>query len=231
MQYWAPLLNSNCKALFLLNYCFGFWLCDSSTVPCRLFITYLPTNRCSFYLPLEDLSYFDPLPKPTLKINETVLQKRWRLNAKHNNMAAAVDAGTKQQSRSWTERELKYFTFVLPDEENDFGYKLDKFALTKTANKTVFEEIKKVFEERMWTEEFKEEHISSFILYWQLKNSSSAFLLQENNFTSSGRAAILNFTAKKIVSCCSSCCSSRLYTRRITWEARYPTGRVTRPRV
>lgn len=53
-------------------------------------------------------------------------------------MAAAADAGTKQQSRSWTERELKYFAFVLPDEENDFGYKLDKFALTKTANKTVF---------------------------------------------------------------------------------------------
>ena len=219
MQYWAPLLNSNCKALFLLNYCFGFWLCDSSTVTCRLFITYLPTNRCSFYLPLEDLSYFDPLPKPTLKINETVLQKRWRLNAKHNNMAAAADAGTKQQSRSWTETELKYFTFVLPDEENDFGYKLDKFALTKTANKTVFEEIKKVLEERMSIEEFKEENISSFILYWQLKNSSSAFLLQENNFTSSSRAAILNFTAKNLslfVSCCSSCCSSRLYIRRIT---------------
>ena len=53
-------------------------------------------------------------------------------------MAAAADAGTKQQSRSCTETELKYFTFVLPDEENDFGYKLDKFALTKTANKTVF---------------------------------------------------------------------------------------------
>ena len=104
-------------------------------------------------------------------------------------------------------------------------------ALTKTANKTVFEEIKKVLEERMSIEEFKEENISSFILYWQLKNSSSAFLLQENNFTSSSRAAILNFPAKKIVYCCSSCCSSRLYTRRITWETRYPTGRVTRPRV
>ena len=69
--------------------------------------------------------------------------------------------------------------------------------MTKTANKTVFEEIKKVLEERMSIEEFKEENISSFILYWQLKNSSSAFLLQENNFTSSSRAAILNFTAKK----------------------------------
>ena len=90
-----------------------------------MFITYLPTDRCNFYLPLDDLSYFDRLPKPTLKINETVLQKRWRLNAKHNNMAAAADAGTKQRSRSWTETELKYFAFVLPDEENDFGYKLD----------------------------------------------------------------------------------------------------------
>ena len=70
-------------------------------------------------------------------------------------------------------------------------------ALTKTAKKTVFEEIKKVLEERMSIEEFKEENISSFILYWQLKNSSSAFLLQENNFTSSSRAAILKLTAKK----------------------------------
>ena len=228
MQYWEPLLNSNCKALFLLNYCFGFWLCDYSIETSRMFITYLPTDRYNFYLPLDDLSYFDRLPKPTLKINETVLQKRWRLNAKHNNMAVAADAGTKQRSRSWTETELKYFAFVLPDEENDFGYKLDTLALKKTTNKTVFEEIKKILEERMSIEEFKEENISSFILYWQLKNSSSAFLLQENNFTSSSRAAILNFTAKKIVSCCSSCCSSRLYTRRITWETHYPTGRVTR---
>ena len=110
-------------------------------------------------------------------------------------MAAAADAGTKQRSRSWTERELKYFAFVLPDEENDFGYKLDTLALKKTTNKTVFEEIKKILEESMSIEEFKEENISSFILYWQLKNSSSAFLLQENNFTSSSRAAILNFTA------------------------------------
>lgn len=30
-----------------------------------------------------------------------------------------------QGSRSWTETELKYFAFVLADEENDFGYKLD----------------------------------------------------------------------------------------------------------
>ena len=42
-------------------------------------------------------------------------------------------------------------------------------ALTKTANKTVFEEIKKVLEERMSIEQFKEENISSFIWYWQLK--------------------------------------------------------------
>ena len=125
MHYWEPLLNSNCKALFLLNYFFGFWLCDYSIDISRLFITYYLTDRCSFYLPLDDLSYFDRLPKPPLKINETVLQKCLRLNAKHNNMAAAADAGTKQRSRSWTETELKYFAFVLADEENDFGYKLD----------------------------------------------------------------------------------------------------------
>lgn len=40
--------------------------------------------------------------------------------------------------------------------------------------------------------------ISSFILYWQLKNSSSALLLWENNFSSSNRAAILSFTTKKL---------------------------------
>ena len=59
MQYWETLLNSNCGALFLLNYCFGFWLCNYFFNTSRLFITYLPTNQCSFYLPLYDLSYFD----------------------------------------------------------------------------------------------------------------------------------------------------------------------------
>ena len=73
-------------------------------------------------------------------------------------MAAAADAGAKQRSRPWTETELKYFAFVLADEENDFGYKLDTLALKKTANKTVFEDIKKVLEERMSTEEFLEEN-------------------------------------------------------------------------
>lgn len=38
--------------------------------------------------------------------------------------------------------------------------------------------------------------ISSFILYWQLKISSSARLLWENNFSSSNRAAILSFSPK-----------------------------------
>lgn len=37
---------------------------------------------------------------------------------------------------------------------------------------------------------------SLFILYQRLKNSSSALLLRENNFTSCNRAAILNFTTK-----------------------------------
>ena len=39
----------------------------------------------------------------------------------------------------------------------------------------------------------------SFILYWRLKNSSSALLLQENNFTSCNRAGIFNFTANNIL--------------------------------
>jgi len=73
-------------------------------------------------------------------------------------MAATADAGTKQRSRPWTETELKCFAFVLTDEENDFGYKLDTLALKKTANKSVFEDVKKVLEERMSTEEFKEEN-------------------------------------------------------------------------
>ena len=38
--------------------------------------------------------------------------------------------------------------------------------------------------------------ISSFILYWRLKNSSSALLLRENNCTSCNRAAIFSFTGK-----------------------------------
>ena len=167
MHYWEPLLNSNCKALFLLNYFFGFWLCDYSIDISRLFITYYLADRCSFYLPLDDLSYFDRLPKPPLKINETVLQKCLRLNAKHNNMAAAADAGTKQ---SWS---------TLPSSCQTKKTNLVTnwtHALTKTANKTVFEEIKKVLEERMSIEQFKEENISSFIWYWQLKNSFSAFL-------------------------------------------------------
>ena len=53
------LSQTRTKALFLLNYCFGFWLCDYSIDTSRLFIMYLPTDRCRFYLPLDDLSYFD----------------------------------------------------------------------------------------------------------------------------------------------------------------------------
>jgi len=44
------------------------------------------------------------------------------------------------------------------DKENNFGYKLDTLALKKTVNKSVFEDVKKVLEERMSTEEFQEEN-------------------------------------------------------------------------
>ena len=104
-------------------------------------------------------------------------------------------------------------------------------ALTKTANKTVFEEIKKVLEERMSIEEFKEENISSFIWYWQLKKLFFSLSFTGKQFYKFQQGRHLEFYRQKIVSCCSSCCSSRLYTRRKTWETRYPTGRVTRPRV
>ena len=40
---------------------------------------------------------------------------------------------------------------------------------------------------------------SSFIFYWRLKNSSTALLLRQNNFTSCNRAAILNFAAIKSI--------------------------------
>ena len=44
------------------------------------------------------------------------------------------------------------------DEKNEFGYKLDTLALKETANKPVFEDIKKADEERMSSEEFKQEN-------------------------------------------------------------------------
>ena len=78
---------------------------------------------------------------------------------KENNMAGASDkASAKPRNRQWTQTELKYFALVLADEKHDFGYKLDTLALKKTANKTVFEDIKKVFEESMSSQEFKEEN-------------------------------------------------------------------------
>ena len=78
---------------------------------------------------------------------------------KENNMAGASDkASAKPQNRQWTQTELKYFALVLADEKHDFGYKLDTLALKKIANKTVFEDIKKVLEESMSSQEFKEKN-------------------------------------------------------------------------
>lgn len=69
-----------------------------------------------------------------------------------------ADSRAKERSRPWTETELKYFALVLADETNEFAHKLDTLALKKTANKSVFEDIKKAFEELMSSEEFKEEN-------------------------------------------------------------------------
>ena len=78
---------------------------------------------------------------------------------KKNNMADASDkASAKPRNRQWTQTELKYFALVLADEKHEFGYKLDTLALKKTVNKTVFENIKKAFKERMSSQEFKEEN-------------------------------------------------------------------------
>lgn len=87
--------------------------------------------------------------------NETVSEKSQRLSAQENNMA---ESSAKERSRPWTETELKYFALVLADETNEYAYKLDTLALKKTANKPVFEDIKKAFEERISSEEFKEEN-------------------------------------------------------------------------
>jgi len=63
---------------------------------------------------------------------------------------ASGKASAKLRNRQWTETELKYFALVLADEKHEFGYKLDTLALKKMANKTIFEDIKKAFEERMY---------------------------------------------------------------------------------
>lgn len=44
------------------------------------------------------------------------------------------------------------------EKKNEFGYKLNTFVLKKIVNNIVFEDIKKVFEKRMFFEEFKEEN-------------------------------------------------------------------------
>ena len=78
---------------------------------------------------------------------------------KKNNMADASDkASAKPRNRQWTQTELKYLALVLADEKHEFGYKLDTLALKKTVNKTVFENIKKAFKERMSSQELKEEN-------------------------------------------------------------------------
>ena len=70
-----------------------------------------------------------------------------RSGTSQSNMAAAEMCAkqTKKQgkSRTWTETELKYFAIVLTDEKYEYGHKLDSLALKKSANKSVFEDVKK----------------------------------------------------------------------------------------
>ena len=68
---------------------------------------------------------------------------------------------TTKRSRSWTEIELKYFALILVEEENEFAYKLDTLALKKTSNKYIFEQIEKVFKDKLSSEDFKIENTSS----------------------------------------------------------------------
>ena len=85
-----------------------------------------------------------------------------RSGTSQSNMAAAEMCAkqTKKQgkSRTWTETELKYFAIVLTDEKYEYGHKLDSLALKKSANKSVFEDVKKALMELMSTEEFKAEN-------------------------------------------------------------------------
>ena len=87
--------------------------------------------------------------------NETILGKNQQLAAKENNM---MESSAKEQGRPWTETEIKYLDHVRVDKTNEFAYKLDTLAVKKTANKPVFNDTKKAFEERMSSQEFKEEN-------------------------------------------------------------------------
>ena len=78
-----------------------------------------------------------------------------------NMVAAEVCAKqTKKQGkfRAWTGTELKYFAIALTDEKYEYTYKSDSLALKKSANKSVFEDVKKALVELMSTKEFNEEN-------------------------------------------------------------------------
>ena len=63
-----------------------------------------------------------------------------------------------KKERAWTETELKYLALVLADEKNQFAVRLDTLALKKSANNEVFEDISKVFQSCLLSNEFIEEN-------------------------------------------------------------------------
>ena len=62
------------------------------------------------------------------------------------------------RERVWTETELKYLAFVLADEADNFSFRLDTLALKKSSDNELFEEISKVFESSLSSQEFKEQN-------------------------------------------------------------------------
>ena len=132
------------------------------------------------------------------------------------------------QKQSWST-----LPSLLGDEENDFGYKLDTLALKKTANKTVFDNVSLPFLRSFYIGKLKTllQLFSYEKTILQIPTRPPSWILPPKNSSTHpflfDRAQCLAL----FVSRCSSCCSSRLYTRRISWETRYPTGRGTRPLV
>ena len=95
------------------------------------------------------------------KTEDTYLYDPWGLYGgliMEFEVLSEVYQSAKPRNRPWTETVLKYFAVVLADEKHEFSYKLYTLALKKTANKTVFEDIKKAFEDRMSSEVFKQEN-------------------------------------------------------------------------
>ena len=62
-----------------------------------------------------------------------------------------------KKERVWTETQLKYLALVLPDEPKNLSFRLDALALKKSDNE-LLEEISKVLESSLSSQQFKEEN-------------------------------------------------------------------------